>query len=178
MNPTVTKLLWPTLACILLFMGCKRKPRIGMGVVGWTTTSTNRNVYGIDNGSAYFGGYHEGTVIIIWTDILSCGFPIKPAWDKTGNCAKYTGFVKAPTSSKINVECYVDDSMMGSMTINQQKYDLENGGLFLIRFRAPEIRIVQINQDIYAVTPKGEDRKQLLENTPEIRAFYETPATE
>ena len=57
-------------------------------------------------------------------------------------------------------------------------YELANGSLFLISFRSPQIRVVQINQGIYAMMPKGEARKLLVEDVPEIRAFYEAPATE
>ena len=177
MNLYVKRLLWPILAGILLFVGCERKPRIGMGCTSWQTSSARRKVHGIDDGSAYFGGYREGTAIIIWTDILACSFPIKATWDKDGKCAKYAGYLKSPSVPKINVECYVADRMKGSMTINQQEYDLANGSLFLISFRSPQIRVGQINQDIYAITPKGEDRRQLVEDVPEIRAFYEAPAT-
>ena len=176
MNLTVTKFLCPVLAVILLFSGCERKPRTGFIIKTWQSTSANRKVHGIDDGSAYFGGYREGFSIIIWTDIMACGFPIKAAWDKTSNCAKYSGHLKSASGQKIDVECYVADRMKGLMTINQQEYDLANGSLFLISFRSPQIRVVQINQDIYAMTTKGKAWKQLLENAPEIKAFYEVTA--
>lgn len=64
------------------------------------------------------------------------------------------------------------------MTINQQEYDLANGSLFLISFRSPQIRVGQINQDIYAITSIAEARRQLVENVPEIRAFFEAAANE
>jgi hypothetical protein len=66
--------------------------------------------------------------------------------------------------------------MEGTMTINEQEYDLANGSLFLVQFRAPEIRVGQIDHDVYDMTSKYESRKQLLENAPEMRAFYEKPA--
>jgi hypothetical protein len=71
--------------------------------VSWQTSSPHRQVHGIDDGSAYFGKYREGTAIIIWTDTLACGFPIEAIWDKTGNYAKYAGYLKSPSSLKINV---------------------------------------------------------------------------
>jgi hypothetical protein len=146
--------------------------------VNWQTSSTHRQVLGVDEGSAYFGKYREGTAIIIWTDTLACGFPIEATWDKTGNCAKYAGYLKSPSSPKINVECYVAERMKGSMTINQQEYDLADGSFFLISFRSPQIRVGQINHDIYAITTKGVARRQLVENVPEIRAFFEAAANE
>ena len=178
MDISYTRLLWPITAGILLFAGCEKKPRVGFGCTSWQRSSAGRKVHGIDNGSAYFGGYREGTAIIIWTDVLACSFPIKATWDKASKCAKYSGYLKSRSSPKINVECYVANRMNGSMMINQQEYDLANGSLFLIRFRSPQIRVGQINQDIYAITPKGKDRRQLVEDVPEIRAFYEAPATE
>ena len=176
MNLFVKGLICPILAGILLFVGCERKPRIGMGCTSWRTSNVSRRVHGIDDGSAYFGGYREGTAIIIWTDILACGFPIKATWYKASKCAKYAGYIKPIGSRKINVECYVADILKGSMTINQQEYDLANGSLFLISFRSPQIRVGQINHDVYAITPKN--RSQLVEDAPEIRAFYEAPAIE
>ena len=178
MNISHTRLLRPILAGILLLTGCEKKPRVGFGCTSWRTSSTDHKVHGIDDGSAYFGGYREGTAIIIWTDVIACSFPIKATWDKASKCAKYSGYLKSSSSPKINVECYVADRMKGSMIINQQKYDLANGSLFVISFRSPQIRVGQINQDIYAITPKGEDRRQLVEDVSEIRAFYEAPATE
>ncbi|MHC4558605.1 MAG: hypothetical protein ACYS80_15040 [Planctomycetota bacterium] len=96
-------LVWSVLAGIFLFVGCERKPRIGRARVSWQTSSPHRQVHGIDDGSAYFGKYREGTAIIIWTDTLACGFPIEAIWDKTGNYAKYAGYLKSPSSLKINV---------------------------------------------------------------------------
>jgi hypothetical protein len=60
--------------------------------------------------------------------------------------------------------------MKGSITINQQQYDLANGALFLISFRSPQIRVGQIDQDIYTITSK--DLKQLAQDVPKIRAFF------
>ena len=174
MKISPAKLLWLIMAGILLFAGCERKPRTGFIVTSWQMSSADRKVHGIGDGSAYFGGYGEGFAIIIWTDILACSFPIKPTWDKASKCAKYAGYVKSPSSPKINVECYVTDRMKGSITINQQEYDLANGSLFLLSFRSPQIRVGQINHDIYTITTK--DIRQLVEDIPEIRAFYETPA--
>ena len=174
----VTGLVWSVLAGILLFVGCERKPHIGRACASWRTTSARRRVHGIDDGSAYSGRYREGTAIIVWTDILACSFPIEATWDKTSNCAKYAGYLKSPRGLKINVECYVAERMKGSMTINQQEYDLANGSLFLISFRSPQIRVGQINQDIYAITSIAEARRQLVENVPEIRTFFEAAANE
>lgn len=162
-----------TMAGILLFAGCERKPRIGFIVTSWQTSHADLKVHGISDGSAYLGGYREGFALIIWTDTLACSFPIKPTWDKAGKCAKYAGYVKTPSSLKINVECYVTDRMKGSITINQQEYDLANGSLFLLSFRSPQIRVGQIDQDIYTITTKV--MSQLVQNVPEIRAFYEKP---
>ena len=174
MKISAAKLLCLTTAGMLLFAGCERKPRIGFAVDRWRTSSARQKVHGIDDGSVYFGGYREGTAIIIWTDTLSCKFPIKHTWDGASRCAKYAGYIKSPSAPKINVECYVADRMKGSITINQQQYDLANGSLFLISFRSPQIRVGQIDHDIYAITPK--DKMQLVEDVPEIRAFFETPA--
>jgi len=161
------------MAGIFLFTGCERKPRTGFIVSSWRTSSANQKMHGIDDGSAYFGGYREGFAIIIWTDTLACGFPIKPAWDQASKCAKCSGYIKSPSAPKINVECYVADRMKGSITINQQEYDLANGALFLLSFRSPQIRVGQIDHDIYAVATK--DLKQLAQDVPEIRAFFQTP---
>jgi len=173
LNISPAKLLWLIIAGILLLTGCERKPRIGFIVSSWRTSSAKQKVHGIDDGSAYFGGYREGFAIIIWTDTLACSFPIKPTWDQAGNCAKYAGYIKSPSAPKINVECYVVDRMKGSITINQQQYDLANGALFLLSFRSPQIRVGQIDHDIYAVTTKN--LKQLAQDVSEIRAFFETP---
>ena len=151
--PTVKIFICILLAGILLSAGCERKPRMGFDCTYWNTSSADQKVYGIHDGSAYFGGYQEGTAIIIWTDSMVCNFSIKSIWDKTSKCVKYSGYFKLKSSSapKINVECYVSDRMKGSLKINQQEYDLANGSLFLISFRSPQIRIGQINQDIYTV---------------------------
>jgi hypothetical protein len=169
-------LAWFVLAGILLFVGCERRPRVGRSRASWRTSGRGHNLYGIDEGSAYFGRYGEGNAIIIWVDLLACGCPIKATWDRTRDCAKYAGYVKSPSGARVNVECYVTDRMEGTMTINEQEYDLANGSLFLVQFRAPEIRVRQIDHDVYDMTSKYESRKQLLENAPEMRAFYEKPA--
>ncbi|UCF14964.1 MAG: hypothetical protein JSW59_16265 [Phycisphaerales bacterium] len=166
------------LAGILLFAGCERKPRVGRALASWRTSGPRGKVHGIDEGSAYFGRYGQGSAIIIWTDLLACGFPIEATWDRTRDCAKYAGYLRSPSGARVDVECYVTDRMRGTMTIHEQEYDLANGSLFLVQFRAPEIKVGQISQDIYATTSKYESRKRLVKNAPEIRAFYEKSAAD
>ena len=174
----VTGFACSVLAGALLFAGCQRKPRVGRSVTSWRTTSPRRKVYGVDEGSAYVGRYGKGTAIIIWTDLLSCGFPIEATWDRTRNCARYAGYTESPSGVRVNVECFVADRMKGSMRIDEQEYDLANGSLFLISFRSPQIRVGQVSQDIYATTSFGRGRKQMVEDIPEIRDFFEAPPEE
>jgi len=169
---------WLVLAGILLLAGCERRPRVGRSVASWRTSGRGRDLHGIDEGSAYFGRYGQGAAIIIWADLLACGFPIKATLDRTRDCAKYAGYLRSASGARVNVECYVTGRMEGTMTIHGQEYDLANGSLFLVQFRAPEIRIAQINQDVYDVTSRYESRRQLLENAPEMRTFYENPGAD
>lgn len=174
----VTGFAYSVLTGVLLFASCQRKPRVGRSVTSWRTSSPRRKVYGVDEGSAYLGRYGQGSAIIIWTDLLSCGFPIEATWDRTRNGAKYAGYVKSPSGLRVNVECFLADRMKGSMQIDQHEYDLADGSLFLISFRSPQIRVGQVNQDIYATTWAGRGRKQLVEDIPEIRDFFEAPPEE
>lgn len=66
--------------------------------------------------------------------------------------------------------------MKGSVIIDGKEYDLENGSLFLINIRLSQPKVAQIEHDIYDITPKT--RRQLADNVPDIRAFFEAPATE
>ncbi|MHC4631906.1 MAG: hypothetical protein ACYS9C_11645 [Planctomycetota bacterium] len=172
------RLAWPVLAGILLLMGCDSKPRSGSNWSRWSSTGVPDPVHGIDTGSAYFGRYQKGTAIIVWVDVLHCTLKIKPTWDKTTDCVKYAGYVESVSRRRVDVECYVEEPMKGSATIGGQKYDLANGSLFLISVRSPQTRVAQIKQDIYTVTPRARNRKQLVEDAPEIRAFFEGPAEE
>ncbi len=174
---SVTALVGLVLAGILLVRGCDRKPRIGRASAAWQTRAARRQVHGIDDGAAYFGRYQDGNAIVVWVDSMGCGFPIDAGWDKTRKCAKYAGYVKSVSGHKVSIECYVHERMKGSMTINGQEYDLADGSLFLIAFRSPEIRVGQIDQDIFNMK-MGEARRQLVEDVPEIRAFFEAPAKE
>ena len=161
---------------ILLFMGCERKPRRGSRYVGWKIQSMHRKVPGIDNGSAYFGAYQEGTAIIVWLNSMSCKLKIKDSWDKTRNCVKYGGYIESVSRRKVNIECYVEERMKGSVTIDEEEYDLANGSLFLIHLRSAQTKVVQIEQDIYDITPGTQ--RHLAEDVPELRAFFEAPANE
>lgn len=167
-----TRLMLLAIVCVLSSLGCERRPRVGRHSCQWRSTRTR--VHGIDDGSAFSGRYGEGTAMIIWTDILACGFPIEPAWDKIGNRAEYVGNVKPSGGSEMDVECHVTGRMAGSMKIGEQEYDLASGSLFLISFRSSPIRIRQVNRDIYDIAPLTvEWRKQLVEERPEIKAFFE-----
>lgn len=173
------KLVCSILVCFLLVTGCERKPRVGRACGEWQTYNSPNPIHGINDGSAYMGRYAEGAAFIIWTDVMSCGFPIEATWDKATDCAKYTGHVKSTNSPRMSVKCYVAERMKGSMTIDRQEYDLANGSLFLISFRSPEIRVAQIDLDIYAETHVNMiDWRQLAENVPEIRAFFEGTVNE
>jgi len=144
----------------------------------WQSYHSRGSTHGIDDGSAYLGWYREGLAIIVWTDVMECDCPIEADWDKTNKRARFKGYVKSVSSPKIDVECYVSKRMMGSMTIGQQEYDLANGSLFLISFRTPGTKVAQINYDTYALTELGKKRKQMVEDIPEIRAFFEGTANE
>jgi hypothetical protein len=176
MNFFVTGLVFLFPVIILLFMGCERRPGKSSRYVVWKIKSIHKKVPGIDNGSAYFGGYDKGTGIIVWVNSMSCELKIKDSWDKTGNCVKYGGYIETVSRRKIKIECYVEERMKGSVTIDEQEYDLANGSLFLINLRSAQMKFAQIEQDIYDISPRT--RWQLAEDVPEIRAFFETPATE
>ena len=171
---TILVLLFPIE--ILLFTGCERRPGKSSRYVGWKISSINTKVPGIDNGSAYFGGYDEGTGIIVWINSMSCKLEIKDSWDKTRNCVKYAGHIESINHKKLNIEGFVKERMKGSVTINEQDYDLANGSLFLINIRSAQPKIAQIEQDIYDITPKT--RNKLVEKIPEIREFFEVHTNE
>jgi hypothetical protein len=98
MKISAAKLLCLMMAGMLLLVGCKRRPRTGFIVSRWQTSSADQKVHGIDDGSAYFGGYREGFAVVIWTDILACNYPIKPTWDEAAKCTKYAGYIKSPSA--------------------------------------------------------------------------------
>jgi hypothetical protein len=176
MNYLIKAFIWFVVAGILLFICCDRKPRRGTTYTSWKSQSMHRKIPGIDNGSAYFGGYKEGTAIIVWTNSMSCKLKIKDSWNKTRKCVKYGGHIETISRKTINIVCYVEERMKGSVTINGQEYDLANGSLFLIDLRTAQIKVGQIEQDIYEITPKT--RRQLAEDVPEIKAFFESSADE
>ena len=175
----VTGLVWSVVVGILWSVGCERKPHVARAHFMWqtTTTSGRRQIHGIDDGAAYVGRYQDGNAIVIWVDSLGCSFPIDAGWDKTRNCAKYAGHAKSVSGRKVSVECYVQERMKGSMTIDGQEYDLANGSLFLIAFRSPQVRIGQIEHDIFNMK-MSKSRSQLVKDVPEIRAFFEAAAEE
>jgi hypothetical protein len=107
---------------------------------------------------------------------MSCSLKIKDSWDKTRNCVNYGGYIETINRQKIYVDCYVEERMKGSVTIDEEEYDLANGSLFLIKLRTAQIEVKQIEQDIYDITPRT--RNQLVEDVPEIKAFFESPANE
>ncbi len=176
MNYFSKVLIWLVLAGILLFTCCNWKPRRGGAYVSWKIQSMHRKIPGVDNGSAYFGGYNKGTAIIVWVNSMACKLKIKDSWDKTRKCVKYGGYIESVSHRKVNIECFVEERMKGSVTIDEKEYDLANGSLFLINIRSAQPKVEQIEQDIYDITPKT--RKQLVEDVPEIKAFFESKAHE
>ncbi|UCD52158.1 MAG: hypothetical protein JSW27_05875 [Phycisphaerales bacterium] len=174
----ITGVAWSVMASVLLQLGCEGKPRTGMTVTSWKTTSAQRKVDGVDKGSAYFGRYRDGVAIIFWTDLLACKFQIEDTWDKARKCAKYAGRLKSPSGREINVECYVSARMQGTVRIDQQEYDLADGSLFLVSFRPSRTDVEQVSQDIYDALLLATRRKQLIKDIPEIKAFFERAANE
>jgi hypothetical protein len=145
----------------------------GARVVTWSERKAGEeSVPGIDEAAVNFGVYGDGYALVIWSD---GGGSFGTSWDKSRNAVKYEGGFTARDGRKYAVECLTADGRTGSVTIDGQAFQLEDGSFFLVAGRSPRATVKQLRREM----PQAEkdSLRDLAENDPEIKSFFEEPPT-
>jgi hypothetical protein len=159
-------------ACLLL-AGCTGQqgsstPDLGgpSGTITWLAAiQKEKPLPGIDQASIYY----EGTAFVVWSD-----FDGGSGGSSSGNIHGVTGQGRLRSRGNWQVEFHFEtkDGKTGPVTINEAKYDLANGGLFLVSANGDQVQVKQLKRDMRNLKFERESLEAFARNDADIVAFF------
>jgi hypothetical protein len=161
-----------TCTCLLL-AGCTRQPGSSVpdlggpsGAITWSASAQKEKpLPGIDEASIYY----EGTAFVVWSD-----FDRGSAGSSSGNMegVKGQGRLMSRDTRRVEFHFETKDGKTGPVTIDGAKYDLANGGLFLVSVKGGQVQVKQLKRDMRNLKFERESLEAFARNDPEIVAFF------
>lgn len=169
-------MLKSTLAIIstfLLLAGCGRQqgspaPDLGgpSGILTWSASGQKEKpIPGIDYASVVY----EGTTLVVWSDF---GFGASGSSSANMHGVKGQGRLFGRENRQIEFHFETKNGKSGPVTINQVKYELADGGLFLVSAPGDTIEVKQLKRDMRNRKFDRESLGAFARNDPEIVAFF------
>jgi hypothetical protein len=153
-------------------IGCERQSLPdgwGGRVVGWLESQPDAElVPGIDSASVYFGTLGKGSAVTLWSD---GGGNFGASWDRSRKLIKYEGKLRARDGREYPVQCLTADGKTGSVTIDGQTFQLDNGALFLIATAGAKTTVKQLQRG--PLKPEKDALRDMALTDPEIKSFFE-----
>jgi len=161
-----------TACAFLVLSGCTRPqssspPDLGgpSGTITWiASVHEDKPLLGIDQASIY----HEGTALVVWSDFDGGG-----GGSSSGNVQGVQGHGSLRSQeNRVDVHFKTKDGKTGPVTINEEQYDLANGGLFLVSASDGQVRVKQLKRDMRNVKFDKKSLQSFAKGDPEIVAFF------
>jgi hypothetical protein len=120
---------------------------------------------GIDQGSIY----HEGTAFVVWSD-FDVGGGGSSSVGTHG--AKGQGRLSSRDKHQVDFHFETRDGKTGPVLINRARYDLADGGLFLVSAEGDQIRVKQLQRDMRGLKFERESLGAFARGDADIVAFF------
>jgi len=142
------------LSSALFLWGCKRDAATG---------SLGTGSVGTGDYTAWFAIQESKLPVVVWVDSggESSG---------SGGSNRVLGFVRMSGGKPIAIGYHADDA---SVTIDQTRYDLSRGPLFLVYSKETPTRIVQLQRSAPETQDPAKTVTDLSRNDPDVRRFIE-----
>jgi hypothetical protein len=120
---------------------------------------------GIDQGSIY----HEGTAFVVWSDFDG---------ESGGNSSVGTqgaigqGRLKSRDNRQVDFHFETRDGKTGPVMINRMKYDLADGGLFLVTANGDQVQVKQLKRDLRGLKFDRESLGPFARSDADIVEFF------
>jgi hypothetical protein len=162
--------------CLLIlaaFAGCRKSNHsIGIAGPGWSRQTAGQTpIPGLDQASVTCGLWPGGGMVaVIWSDLTgNNGIAPPPGW-KGGAGAAFEGHHSDPDGRQMDCRCETPDGHTGTVTINDQKFDLAQGSFFLVSTAHRTTQVLQLKRDTMKLA--SADLEPLSRTDPEIIKFY------
>jgi hypothetical protein len=172
LNPMI-KVIMTIFVASLTLAGCARQqssslPDLGgpSGIITWSASiDMEKPIPGIDQASIY----HAGTIFVAWG-----AFDGGASGSSSGNThgVKGRGHLGSRDDEYVEFQFETKDGKTGTVTINESKYDLKNGGLFLVSAHGDQLQVEQLKRDMHDLKFDRESLQAFARNDAEIMAFF------
>jgi len=124
---------------------------------------------GIDQASIF----HAGAAFVVWSDFDGGG---GGSWSGNVQGVKRHGRLMS-RENRVEFHFKTKDEKTGPVIINEEQYDLANGGLFLVSASDSPIRVKQLKRDMRNVKFEKESLQEFAKDDADIVAFFADDAT-
>jgi hypothetical protein len=169
------------LAGLILLAGCESpRPTTGRtfdpspvhhGFTDWGPPpgAEKGSVPGTDFATVHHVTWKRSIVFAIWVDL-----PPSRSWGYAPVVDGQTGWFHDPPFPKVEYDFRMRPEAVSQVTINGQRFGLDQGWLFLVSVRGGAVRVKQLNRDVLsAPTPHGRPEVfAALKADPEVVGFF------
>jgi len=198
-----TVLFVATIFFCLTHCGCARKApssapaSLGAKVDGktWLTPFATNKFWGLDQGGSVQFQPMDGGSLLFWSDTAACSgrsFSQRrsdaPVTVTQGDCTFFYHAADFPnglaSDKQVKVAYEITGEVhSGQVTVDDKRYDLANGSLFLVSGLGGKLRVKQLNRDLSKLretltNPKFDSATLIAfgKNDPEIKPFFSQTA--
>lgn len=133
------------------------------GMVTWSARGGSRP--GIDRASVF----HLGTTLVIWSDLSRGG-----GGASSGNMHGLScqGQLRGENGKIVKYRCETEDGRTGTVIIDGQTFDLEDGNLLLVTMDGGTCRVKQLRRDMTNLEFNRHSLQRFAEEDAEVRQFF------
>jgi hypothetical protein len=148
---------------LVVLDGCQR----------YTPPGPNTHTAKVEDTSYVLLRWDEGLSVMMWFDFTGVVFT---SGQGSTSDPIYTasGHKEATDGRRVEWQFKTEDGITATCKINETKYDLSKGTLFLISTRNDRVSIQQIERDLSGVSPTVESCTDFAKNDPDVSAFIKT----
>ena len=124
---------------------------------------------GLTPGHLMYYTWDEKPVAVVWTDAPEGG-----CWADDAASPKETfhGTLTYRTGKEVEYLLELEGEKKGQFTVNNEKYDLTNGAMFLLAGAGDDLKVKQLSRDIAQLKLERQELVAFAEADPDIPAFF------
>ena len=177
----------PVVLVLVFLIGCTKDPRGAVNIADYDghswTSSAEDGVPGIDSGSVTavtLRTNHEDEIsLVVWSDL---------SYGRAGQCEKagdvgigwgvrgshFHGAHSDESGHKFQYVATTTDGTDGTFTINEQRYDLNDGQVFLVSNQSAFPIVLQMKINPFDCPKEDDFYKQFAKSHPALQTFFST----
>jgi len=126
---------------------------------------------GLGQARYVFLQWKEGLEIMIWHDVLGGSGEGKGSGSTTDPIYRYQGYAESSDGRRFDWEVQTADGKTALFKIDDTRYDLADGRLFLVTTRGGRTEVRQLDRDLSGVQPDWESIVVFAKSDPDVAEF-------